>query len=438
LDRELRYQVLRAAIRDNAFLRDAWQDLDPEAFSSKEEQAVADVCRRFFEKYGEPVGGLVRTLVEDKLNGTGKWGEESKRKLGKLLDTLLGHKLEPVAVKALIDRVKELKRDTFYERAVEELISSQEQGELTPEKLAELVERANRELTAEPVIAHDYFDEPVRERIKRRKLRGYREYPMLDIEPLDSQIQVIGPGHIGMILAPPGGGKGLCFVHFDIAYVLQGLRVLHFTLEDPIDLVENRLDAALCGIPLAKLKRQGKRVRKAFEAAKDKFRGKLRIVDATDGGWTVSRMERMAEQYKQNGFDADAIIIDYDDEIVCEKQFKGESARRFEFAEIYRRLRRWAKNTNKIVWVAAQTTRQAVGLKVISAKHVAEDYSKVRKVFFAMTIGSDPKRPDVRYLNIVKHRLDKANFGVLIKSKYGSGIFYDPKGTERLQREEQT
>ncbi|MDE2100615.1 MAG: AAA family ATPase [Patescibacteria group bacterium] len=436
MDKELRHQVLRAAVRDAQFLRKAFTDVDPKSFSEKEEAVIAECAVQFYEKYQEPIGSMLRAAVDEKLHGA-KMGEEAKQRLQKLLDKILGFKMEQIAVNALVDRVQALKREAFYDAAVDDLISKHEGEGITPAVLQDLVERANRELNQDPYVVHEYFDQQsLEDRIKRRYEREEKPFPMLMIDPIDDNIRVIGRGHFGMVLAPPGGGKGLCLCHIAKAYALQRLKVLLFTLEDPLDVVEDRLDASLSRIGLPLLKEESKRLRKRFrKQLENAAKGRLRIIDATDGTWTVTKIERVVDQMKLEGFDADAVLVDYDDEILCEKTFKGESARRFEFAEIYRRLRRFAKNTNRIVWTAAQTGRSASNKEVITAEDVAEDFSKVRKVFFAMAIGTKKDDINVKYLNIIKHRLDKGRWGTRIVSNYHKAIFYDARQTKELTEE---
>jgi hypothetical protein len=175
------------------------------------------------------------------------------------------------------------------------------------------------------------------------------------------------------------------------------------------------------------------KLRKRFLRQRENIRGLLKVTDGTDGGYTVSRMEHEWEELARDGFIADVIVIDYDDELVCEKQYKGESARRFEFAEIYRRLRLLAKKTNTLIWTAAQTGKQAEGRRVITGKDVAEDYSKIRKVFFCLTVGTVAEEENVKFLYVAKNRIDRGHFGVEIVSDFGSALFYDREATLKRQ-----
>jgi hypothetical protein len=175
------------------------------------------------------------------------------------------------------------------------------------------------------------------------------------------------------------------------------------------------------------------KLKKRFERVKEAMRGRIRLVDGTQGGWTVTKVTKLWEDLKQTGFTADAIVIDYDDEIECERTFKEENARRFEFAEIYRRLRRMAANLNVIVWTAAQGRRDSEGKRVITGKDAAEDISKLRKVFLGLGIGSDPDDERVKHLFVMRHKTDRSRFGVDIVSNFDHALFYDRAASRRLQ-----
>ena len=435
MDRALRLQILRASVRDRAFLKEAWRDVRPEIFTAREEAIVAKAAIDYYERYEEPIGPILRADVDDLVRDE-KLDSESKVKLKELVDIVSSVKTETVSVKALIDRVKALKRHSFYESAVDEIITAQEQGKLTTQTLADLVDRANKELVKSSLISHDYFGE-LNKRMRQRAHTPDDDRPLLLIDPVDEKVRLIGRGHLGIFMAPPAGGKGLALIHTALAYAMQGLRVLHFTLEDPLRTVEDRLDSCLTGIPMERLKVLPNRLRRRFKLARKRISGRLHIIDGTDGGISVGTIMRIWEQEKQAGFEADAIIIDYDDELECDKVFKGESARRMEFSHIYRQLRMLAVKTNSIVWTAAQTTRASEGRKVITSRDTAEDFSKIRKVFLAISIGSDKENEDLKYLYFAKHRLGRSRFGVDILTDFHSAIFYDREATMKFRRAKQ-
>jgi len=433
MDSELRLQLLRALVRDRQFLKSSWRDVDPTTFAEKEERTIAKAALGFWEKYESPIGPMLRSAIDEEISKNGM-AVKTKQKLKDLVNLIQAQKLEPVSLLALQDRIKSLKHNSFYETALDEIITAHEAHEFNVEMLREIIEKAAIELQTGKVEARDYLDQLENRITRRNHWDELKKYPMLLIDPLDEKVRSIGRGHIGLLLAPYSSGKGLALAYIATAYAMQGLKVLFITLEDPLDQVEDRLDASLTGLPLSRLQQLPNRLRKRFRRIKKQMRGRIHIVDGTEGGWTLSQIEKLWEQERQAGFVADVIIIDYDDEIECEKQFKGESARRMEFAWVYRRMRRMAAKLDVILWTAAQASRGAEGKRIVTGKDTAEDISKVRKVTFAIGIGGDPREENTKTLYVIRHRLDRSRFAVDIKTNFRCGLFYDREATLAAKR----
>jgi len=223
-------------------------------------------------------------------------------------------------------------------------------------------------------------------------------------------------------------------LHVALAYAMQGLRVLYFTLEDPQDIVENRMDSCMTGIPMNRLNQLPNRLRRKFEEARQTIRGRVKIIDATEGGLTISKVEKVWEQERVAGFTADSIIIDYDEELECEVKFTGEMARKRQFEEIYKRFRRLNKKLDTIGWTAAQTKAKTTGKKIITGDDIGEDYSKAKKSFLAIGIGSDKDVPSKKILYVMRHRLDDSRFAVEVMTDFKAGIAYDAEATRAMVR----
>lgn len=433
MDVTLRRQVLRAAVRDRMFLKTVCHDISPDIFPDKAEQIVATIALKFWEDHNEPVGGLLRSDAEDAARHR-RLNPEDRKKLRELVDHIQGGRMDLVPVRALEDRVMSIRRDTFFEQALEEIISAQEKNTLTTSVLETIVDKAQRELSDRLFLSSDYLEE-LDKRIKRRQLKSEEDrYPLLLIDPIDEKIQAIGRGHFGIFVGPYSSGKSLFLLHVAMAYAMQALNVMYITLEDPKDVLENRMDSCMTGIPMSRLHKLPNRLRRRFEEMRSLARGRIKVVDATEGGFTMSKAEKLWEQERANGFTADAVFIDYDEEIECEKKFTGEMARKREFEEIYKRIRRFAKKLDIIVWTAAQTKRGTIDKRIISGDDIGEDISKAKKSFLAIGIGKDKEAEHIKHLYIIRHRLDRSRFGVDVCSDFGSAIAYDPEATRRMQR----
>jgi hypothetical protein len=439
VDETLRLQLLRASVRDHAFLKVSGRDLGADDFPEVHERMVARKALWFWNEFGEPAGFMIRSYVAEAIAAL-KVGEETRQKLEiktkKLLDAVFSADTKPVSVRALQERVTSLKKNHFFEGAVDKIIEAQEQGKLTANILVDLVERANRELADSSLIARDVLDEEdMKRRVRRRAYQDEEiKYPLSMIHELDRKIRFLARGQVGLFLAPYSSGKGFALMHMAVAYASQGLNVWHISLEDAPEEVDDRFDATMTGLPKARLKNLPNRMQKRFRREKKRLRGRILFTDWTEQECTVAKIEHGYEVLKMRGFIPDVIIVDYDDEMKVEKEFKGESARRFEFAELYKQMRRAAKRLDVIWWTAAQTGRQGEGKKIITGRDTAEDISKVRKVRLAIGIGTDPEHPEIKHLYVIRHMSDRSRFGVDIVSNFRCGSFYDEEQTAALQR----
>jgi replicative DNA helicase len=415
------------------FLKTVCHDVSASDFPDRSEQIVADIALKFWEDHNEPVGGLLRSDAEDAARHL-RLSPDDRKKLRELVDEIQGGKMELVPVRALEDRVMAIRRDTFFEHALEEIITAQEKNVLSTATLETIVEKAQRELADRVFISSDYLGE-LEKRIKRRGLKSEADsYPLLMIDELDEKICAIGRGMFAIFVGPYSSGKSLYLLYVALAYAMQGLNVMFITLEDPKDILENRMDSCMTGIPMSRLHKLPNRLRRRFEEMRSLVRGRIKIVDATEGGFTISKCEKLWEQERADGFTADAVFIDYDEEIECEKKFTGEMFRKREFEEIYKRIRRFAKKLDIIVWTAAQTKRGTVGKRVISGDDIGEDISKAKKSFLAIGIGTDPDMENKKHLYVIRHRLDKSRFGVDVMTDFGSAIAYDAEQTRAMRR----
>lgn len=429
MDSELRLQLLRASVRDIAFLKLAGRELEASDFSERSEGIIAKAALDFWRDYFEPIGPLLRSHVSQHLARL-KLGSDARNKLEAntkdLIDSIMSPDFRPVSVRALHDRVKALRSEGFYDEALERILEAREKGVLDSTLLVDIVDDANKKLSDAAFRAVDILDDE--EMLRRQKRRNYQEehikYPSSGIWELDKKIRLIPKGHVALFLAPYSSGKGFALCWMGYNYAMQGLNVWHITLEDPEEEVEDRYDSLLSYLPKSRLKKLPNKLKRKFRESVQKIRGRIRLTDWTEEDVTLNKIERGYELLKMEGFEPDVIIVDYDDEMKVEKKFSGESARRMEFAELYRGQRKLAKRLNVIYWTAAQTGRAGEGRKIITGKDVAEDISKIRKVTLAIGIGTDSDNPAVKHLYVIRHRLDRSRFGVDIVSDLSRSHFY--------------
>lgn len=427
-----RLLVLRAAATDPKFLRDASKDIRPEDFDTPEEQLVARTAIEFYKKYNEVIGGLLPEHLDNNISGIKYFQRaENLRKAEQFANRVLTEKLPPVSVQALVDMLRKIRHNRFYETQLDAIITKHEQGSLTVADFAKAVRQAETEISLGDIEIVDFLDDKQLEhRIARRKRDSLsKRFPLLLIDQFDEKSRAIGRGHTGLVLAPLNSGKGLFLVHLDVAYAMQGFNVLHITLEDPLEEVEDRLDASIAGLSKNKLVKLPKTLRKRLAEQKSRLRGRIHIFDGTQQDMTLTDIEKVWEMSRRNGFFPDVLIIDYDDYVKAEVIFKGERANQFQADEFYKRFGQMCARLGIIGWTAAQATKQADKKLNIGVKDIAESVNKLRKVALAIGLGTNPDNYNHKRLFVVRHRFGRRNWGVDIIADFDSALIYDREET---------
>jgi replicative DNA helicase len=211
-----------------------------------------------------------------------------------------------------------------------------------------------------------------------------------------------------------------------IAYMMQRLNVLYVTLEDPGEDVEDRFDAAITHLQLDSLREKEAAVRKRVARFRSIVRGRLRVYDGTESHVTVADLEQYYLEQREMGFAADALIVDYDDEL---KAGKRHHERRLELAEIYRDLRRLAGRYRLLVWTAAQTQRGTDDKKVLTGDTLAEDISKARKVSLLLSLGQGDLGEESIHIYVAAHKYDRQRIGCTVISDKSRMLIYDRQKT---------
>lgn len=435
-DNAFQDQLLAFVVKDRHFLKECAELLTPADFRPKRSQhmerwIIAQLALDYWGKYREPI----RKMLRAEIFSYAKSANLNARRQNELLDyakRLVKTKL--VAADALQDKVIEFKKEKLKTDAVQELIDAQGNGTLSDERWLEICQNAVDKFSKRSFEITDYFDEGELDKrnLRRGKYDGSR-FPLMMMDPVDQAIRGVGRGHVGLLLGPYKSGKSLGLIHLAIAYPLQALNVLYFTLEDPKIDVEDRFDASVTALPIARLKDLPKKLKQRFLRTKELLRGRVRIVDGTDGGMTMRKIEEIYLEERNRGFTADVLIIDYDDEIV---PVRKRDQRREEFSDIYKALRVMAGKYKVIVWTAAQTKRDTEKLKIISGDSAAEDISKIRKVSLALGIGRGDWGDQSKFIYVAAHKFDRKWIGWNIMSDESRMLFYDRDATVKMMRKE--
>lgn len=430
-DRDFQNTLLAFICRDERFLRSfghlcTADDFKPSASGGEasDRWLVAVKAIEHWEKYQEPIGAVLGAEVREHIERA-RLGDRRKKYLIDFVREL--KRVDLVNPSGISDKLLQYKREVVMSDAIRTLIDEQGAGQLSTDRFMEVARHAVSidERMAQASI--DFFGD-TEQRILRREHRKRLRYPALMIEPFDMMVRAIAPGQLGCIIAPFKRGKSMALLHIARAYVIQHIKVLYITLEDPPEEVEDRLDAGISYVPIRDLNERSDRLRYRMEQfLRFGVKGSLKIIDGTADSMSVHGVEQAWMREREKGFTADAVIVDYAGEILPTRK---QRERRFEFAEIFRDLRRFASRNRLLVWTAAQSKRNTSQIKNLSGDEIAEDISIVQKVACMIGIGRGDWGSDSIYLHVAAHKFDRQGVGVSLMTNKERMQIYDPELTK--------
>ena len=226
----------------------------------------------------------------------------------------------------------------------------------------------------------------------------------------------LGPGELGVVMAPSGIGKSWFLSKIACSAVQKGLNVLHYTLELSESYVGQRYTTILTGIQTSEHKeRKDEIVRKIKNTP-----GRVRIKYYPPQFASSKTLSAHIEKLKASGFNPNLIIIDYADLLKSGSNRDGLYA---ELGGIYEELRGLSGETAIPIWTATQTNRAAIDHEVIQADSVGDSYKKVQTADFIMSVSrkTKDKLSNTGRIHIVKNRFgpDGMTFPAKIDTFHG-------------------
>lgn len=389
---------------------------------------VAERALEHYEKYQEPLGGLLRADVLEYAESL-NMATTSVAELREYIKTLSKMKLN--APDAVTQKVVRFKTQRLQADAIDELSELQAAGQLTIDKWDEISSRIHiaRNHTLDTVNYH----ETMLARNERRAAQALRpQAPMSLIWPLDTlgggRSPLVGPKQLGMVLAPWKRGKSSFLLWLASAFVLQRLNVLFVTLEDSHEIVEDRLDSIITSIPLKSLADKPNTTRRRFERYRSMVRSQIEIFDGTGEEITVPTLGKILDMKRRDGFLADAIITDYDEKLSPSRAFREK---RDASDDVYMSYQRLISHERLVGWLAAQTQRDTRHMKILSGDRVAEDIGKIRKCHACISMGKGDWTEESIYLWIAAHKTQKMEVGCEVVPDLERSLIYDHEATNK-------
>ena len=240
----------------------------------------------------------------------------------------------------------------------------------------------------------------------------------------------LGPGELGVVVAPSGVGKTWLLTCIGANAVKQGLNVVHYSMELSEYYVGARYDTVFTHIPSSDLKEKNAIVKDKVE----RLKGNLLIKYFPPKGVTVNKIQHHIEQLTSNGQKPDIIILDYAD-LVLPNAGAGNDTYS-EQGGVYIELRGMGGELQIPIWTASQTNRSAIDSEVIEADKIADSYAKVMNADFIMSWSrkAKDKLNNTARAHVMKNRFgqDGITFPCKMDTNTGFVEVYDGNSTDGI------
>lgn len=228
----------------------------------------------------------------------------------------------------------------------------------------------------------------------------------------------LGPGELGVVVAPSGVGKTWALCALGAAAVKAGKTVVHYSMELSEKYVGSRYDTVFTQISSADLLDKKDEVRDKIR----RLKGKLLIKYFPPRGVSVKKLEAHIEKMTSTGHKPDLIIVDYAD-LLLSHSSKSDST----YAEqggVYIELRGMSGELGIPIWTASQTNRTGIDAEVIEADKIADSYAKVMNADFIMSLSrkSKDKLNNTARLHIMKNRFGQDGITFPCKMDTNKGV----------------
>ena len=240
----------------------------------------------------------------------------------------------------------------------------------------------------------------------------------------------LGPGELGVVVAPSGVGKTWVLCALGAAAVRQGKTVVHYSLELSEHYVGQRYDTIFTQIPSNQLIEKKEEVFTKIS----KLPGKLQIKYFPPKGITVKKLQAHIEKMTAAGNAPDIVILDYAD-LLLSYTNKSDSTYQ-EQGGTYIELRGMGGELGIPVWTASQTNRSAIDSEVIEADKISDSYAKVMNADFIMSLSrkSKDKLNNTARAHIMKNRFgpDGITFPCKMDTNVGIMEVYDGNSSDGI------
>jgi len=380
-DKKFQIQILALMFRDYDFLTLAQDILNPSYFSDKILGWYFTAFRDYYQDYQMQMDS---EAVRNELKKAVSAKRIKQQEVQTYVETFKKIESATSNKKYVTDEVITFSRHQAIKQAALEMPQLLQQNDFPA------IETLWRQALSVGTVGFDLGIEYFTSYPQRIAERAAREEELTIPTGITSLDVVIGgglhPGQLALWMAPTNKGKSVGLVHCGKRAVVEGRKVVYYTLELGGDDVSTRYDSSFTKIDVNQLNDNIYDVAKILEDIGKKFGNNLIIKSYPTKSASVDTLRSHLNRCAASGFVPDLVIVDYLDLL---KPTTKRKEKREELSDITEDLRGLAGELNVPIWSATQSRRAAVAKDVHGEDDVAEDWGKMQIADIVITINQN-------------------------------------------------
>ena len=375
---------------DRAFLERVIDIIDIEVFENEAHKWIVNEIILGYSQYKE-----IPTLHQFKVRLDTIPTDDFKAVVQEQLGLIEREVKKSTDLQFVRDQYLEFCKNQKLKNAINESVDYLKTGEY--DKIKATVDKAMK-AGAERNLGHDYHKD-VAVRYSTMARNGISTgWSVID----DLMDGGLGPGELGIIVAPSGIGKSWLLCSLGHSAMKAGKNVAHFTLELNENYVGRRYDCCFTGIYFQEIKDKQAAVEEKMKSIRGRLKIKyfpLKTVTAQSLKFHVERIQAL------EGIKIDEMIVDYPDLLrPLEKEKNANSYT--EMGNVYEELVQVAGQLQIPVWGASQTNRSGILEDVIQANNIADSYRKIMTGDFVISASRNlqDKLNHTARFHVIKNR----------------------------------
>lgn len=416
---EFQVKIIAGILTDKTFLERVVDIIEIEAFENEAHRWIVKELIQYHAEYKDlPTMQVFKVRVDTIENADFK--ENVK-------NSLLGvyMKISEKDLQFVREQFLEFCKNQKLKNAIIDSVDFLKTGEY--EKIKGLVDKAMK-AGMERNLGHNYHKD-----LATRMSEMCRNTTSTGWEVVDSLMDGgLGPGELGIVVAPAGIGKSWLLCSLGAKAMMQGKNVAHFTLELNENYVGLRYDCCFTGIDFQEIKHRQDEVGEAIKRINGKLFVKyfpLKTVSAQSLKFHIERIQAL------EGIKIDQMVVDYAD-ILRPLEKEKNSNSYSEAGGIYEELRQAAGELQIPVWTASQTNRGGLNEDVVQAHNIADSYRKIMTADFVISVSRNTtdKANNTARCHVIKNRFGPDGITLYAKMNTGNGDIqiYDAKSKESI------